>query len=120
MLSTLVYSERSGRLIVSKTLQETAIALTDMRGCFHVNDILFALQSQGITSITAVQVRGQLYYDGSFYCRQLPADNFRRFVMLRQLQAGWFCWEWFEYHPDADAEKGEFEIAPVFPGQKVK
>lgn len=80
--------------------------------------ILFALRSQGVTSITAAQVRGQLYYDGSFYSRHQRGKR-RRFAMLRQLSEGWFCWEWFEYNPHYDAEKGELEIAPVFPGQKV-
>jgi hypothetical protein len=90
MRSTLVFSNASKRLIVSKTLQETAIAVSEKRGAFHARDILFALQSQGCTEITEAQIRAQLYYDGGSYTgRRAPAAYHR----LLKCADGWFAWQ---------------------------
>lgn len=103
MSSTIVYSQK-GNIIVTKTLRETAIALTGKRGAFNVQDILFALKCQGVETITAAQVSSQLYYDGSSYRGR--KDLKRRWHTLEKKKAGWYVWHLWGY----DSEGNPVEI----------
>lgn len=103
MNTTLVYAE-SGRLVVSKTLIETAKQVTDMRGTFNVQDILFALESQAVSEeskghirtaqeireITAQTVRSRLIYNNFTYRGGRKPANW-----IWLTQAGdWFTWNY--------------------------
>lgn len=103
MNTTLVYAE-TGRLVVSKTLIETAKQVTDMRGTFNVQDILFALESQAVAAenrgnvgmareireITAQTVRSRLTYNNFTYKgRRKPAN----WIWLTQV-GNWFTWNY--------------------------
>ncbi len=87
MISTVVNSQ-DGKMIVSKTLVETAKAISDMRGAFHANDVVAALQSQGV-EITEKQVRAQLCYDGAKYTGRRPGS----YHILIKKAAGWYAWK---------------------------
>lgn len=87
MRSTVVNSQ-DGKMIVSKTLLETAKAISDMRGAFHAKDVVFALKSQGV-EITEQQVRSQLCYDGARYTGRRPSS----YHILIKKAAGWYAWK---------------------------
>ena len=101
MDSTLVYSG-NGRLVVSKTLVETAKRMTDMKGAFHAKDILFALESQAallesqgrrnkaeeVRKITERTVIDRLCYDNFSYKKKKP----QYWRWIEKKSEGWFIW----------------------------
>ena len=78
-------------MIVSKTLVETAKAISDMRGGFHAQEIVNALAAQGV-EMTVAQVRANLNYDGGSYTGRKPAS----YHILIKKPAGWYAWKKIE------------------------
>lgn len=110
---TLVYT-KEGRLVVSQTLAATAKAVTEMRGCFHAKDILFALRSQAgalekeghkaeadeVRKITEQTIRDRLVYNGGAYTgRHAP----QYWHILEKRKAGWFAWHRLTRDPETGA-----------------
>lgn len=88
MVSTLI-TTKDGKMILSKTLVETAKVMTDMRGGFHARDLIFALHSQGV-EVTERQIRASLSYDGGTYTgRHCP----KSYYVLLKKPAGWYAWK---------------------------